>query len=182
MSTPKILAISGSLREKSLNTASLRVIQGLAGDRADVTIYSLKDIPLYNGDLDTDEGVPAVNDLKAAIEEADAVIFATPEYNYSITGVLKNAIDWASRPAFQSCLKDKPIGIVSASMAFTGGVRAQSTLKYILSGTLSNVLPAHECVIAAAHTKFDADGNITDDVTRDHLGKVLDTILAHLAA
>lgn len=176
----KILGISGSLREASINTLLLRTIQLRAPERTTFDIADLSSIPLYNEDLEDESGGPAVvADFRTAIDEADALIIATPEYNYSIPGVLKNALDWASRPAFESVLKHKVIGIVSASPAFTGGVRAQQHLKSVLAGTLSYVVPMPEVVVPAAHTLV-SGGDITDERTLRHLddllGKVMDAV------
>jgi len=180
MSLPKIIGLSGSLRSASLNTASLRKVAELAAGKADMTIYPLDDIPMYNGDMDVDGGPDAVQKLKAAIEAADALIIATPEYNYSVPAVLKNAIDWCSRPAFNSVLKDKPVGIFSASMAFTGGVRAQAHLKTILGGTLSKVVACPEVLVASAHKLMDDNNVLADETTITYLGGLLDATLADI--
>lgn len=173
----KILGISGSLREASLNSLLLRTMQARAPERVTVEIADLSAIPLYNEDLEDESGGPAaVADFKSAIEEADALIIATPEYNYSIPGVLKNALDWASRPGFESVLKHKPVGIISASPAFTGGVRAQHHLKAVLAGTLSYVVPMPEVAVPTAH-KVVTDGEITDERTLRHLDGLLGSVM-----
>lgn len=175
----KILAISGSLRKESLNTAVLKTLKSRAPKSVSIEITSLEEIPLYNADIDTDPPLKAVGNFKKAIEEADAIIIATPEYNYSVPGVLKNAIDWASRPAFNSVLKNKVVGIVSVSMAPTGGVRAQQHLKTILSGTLSRVVLLPETMVAGAHNLVE-NGLINDEHTLAHLDRFLETVMADI--
>lgn len=171
----KILGISGSLRKGSFNTAILKTMQSRYSDNIEFEIADLSDIPLYNSDLDGDNPPEAVKRFKIAIENADALIIATPEYNYSLSGVLKNAIDWASRPAFKSPLKDKHVGIISSSMGFTGGVRAQQHLKTVLLGTLSNVVSMPEIVIGGIHNQI-KDGVLADENTLKYLDGLVDTL------
>lgn len=163
--TLNILALSGSLRSRSTNTALLNAAAELAPVGVAVTLYDYADVPLYNGDLSVPE---AVERLRAAITEADAVLIATPEYNYSIPGVLKNAIDWASRPAYASPFRGKPTAVVSAAASFVGGARAQQHAKTVLLGMGAPVFPWPELLVGAAHKKVE-DGRLTDEVTRDHL-------------
>lgn len=170
----KILGISGSLRAGSFNTALLKVAAELA-QKAGVKfeIYDISDIPFYNSDLDADNKPDAVVKFNAAIKNADGLLFSTPEYNYSIPGVLKNAIDWASRPGFNAALTKKPCGIVSASMSTLGGARAQIHLRDILFGTLSPVHLAAEFLLASAHKAFDENGKLTDQKTEEFLDKYI---------
>lgn len=170
-----IIGISGSLRKGSLNTAILKTMMDRAPEGVQMTLAEIGDIPHYNGDLDVDGGPKVVKSFKEKIANADALIIATPEYNYSVPGVLKNALDWASRPAFNSVLKDKKVVVLSSSMAFTGGVRAQQTLKYILSGTLSNVVNMPEVVVGAAHTVIE-NGKINDETTLKFLDGVFEAL------
>jgi chromate reductase len=162
-----ILAISGSLREKSLNTALLRAAQKHAPDGVSVTLYpGLAEVPSYNGDLDNDQDLPAaVADLRSAITAADGLLIATPEYNYSVPGVLKNAIDWASRPNPGSSLQHKNIAIAGASRGNFGTSRAQMALRQVFVGTHSNVVLRPEALVFGAHQRFDEGGNLTDEVT-----------------
>jgi chromate reductase len=171
-----ILAISGSLRSGSLNTAVLRTLQHRAPGGTQIDMADLKRIPLYDDDIESEQLPDSVTVFKSAIQAADALIIATPEYNYSVTGVLKNAIDWASRPAYQSVLKGKVVGIVSASPAFTGGVRAQQHLKTILSGTLSRVVNHPEVLVASAH-KVIEDGLVTDQRTLGQLDGLFNAVI-----
>ena len=162
-----IVAISGSLRKASLNTALLEAAKNYFPAGTVVTIYAIDDLPLYNQDLDTEQKPDSVVRFKQVIDAADAVLIATPEYNYSIPGGLKNAIDWASRPAFQSPLAHKPVAVMSASMALTGGARAQAHLKQILLGVLSSVYNAPEFLVPVAHQAFSESGQLQDaDVAR----------------
>src|ERR1700691_6240204 len=123
--TVRIVGISGSLRKGSFSTAILRILAQKAAPAVEIQVVTLEDIPLYNEDLDHEPEIPAVAELKELIAGSDGVLIATPEYNHGIPGVLKNALDWVSRPVFQSCLKNKPVSIISSSKAFTGGERAQ---------------------------------------------------------
>ena len=121
-----ILAIPGSLRARSLNRAALRAAQTLTPPGVTLELVELADIPLYNGDIDNDGGPAPVRAFKQRITAADGLLIATPEYNYSIPGVLKNAIDWASRPAYKSPLAGKPVAMFGAAGGFVGGARALS--------------------------------------------------------
>lgn len=107
------------------------------------------------------------------IADADGILIATPEYNYSVPGVLKNAIDWASRPAFNSVMRGKPTGVISASMSHTGGVRAQVHLRDIILATLTPVYLAPDFALASAHTAFDEQGRLADKKTRDFIQQYL---------
>jgi chromate reductase len=172
--TVQILGIAGSLRAGSYNAALLRAAQALAPDGMSIGIISIDTIPLYNDDVRAQGYPPQVADFRARIKAADGVLIATPEYNYSIPGVLKNAIDWASRPPEQP-FEGKPVGIIGASMGALGGGRAQYHLRQCFVFLDSLVMNRPEVMIPAAHTKFDADGHLTDQVSRDFL-------TAHLVA
>ncbi len=133
---------------------------------------TLETIPLYNEDLDCEPALPAIVGLRTAIAESDGVIIATPEYNHGIPGVLKNALDWASRPAFESCFRGKPVLSISSSKAFTGGVRAQYQLRETLVSMLAQVIPGPEVVIGGVHTKM-ADGRFTDAASLEFMKDAL---------
>ncbi|WP_105102886.1 NADPH-dependent FMN reductase [Microbulbifer pacificus] len=168
----KILAISGSLRQSSFNSAALRVAEELAGDGASFTFADLSGIPLYDQDL-RDKHVPeAVQTLGNQVLDADAILFSTPEYNYSVSGVLKNAIDWLSRLDPQP-FADKPVAVMSASMSAFGGARAQYDLRRILIYLDAHFVNKPEVMIAFAHQKFDDDGTLGDDDTRLFIGKLV---------
>jgi chromate reductase len=174
MSVVKILGISGSLRKASFNSAALRAAKELAPEGVEFTIHEgLRDIPPYDDDLRTGEGYPgSVQAFRAAIKAADAVLIATPEYNYSISGVLKNGIDWASRPPEQP-FDGKPIAIMGASGGMLGTARAQYDLRKMFVFLNSHVLNKPEVMIAQAASKFDADGRLTDETTRGLIAQQL---------
>lgn len=169
----KILAISGSLRKDSLNTQLLKTVAEFVDQGTSIEVFDLADIPLYSGDLDGDTKPVPVQALLDAIADADGMLIATPEYNYSIPGVLKNAIDWASRPAFNSVMCGKPTGVVSSSMSSLGGARAQVHLRDILAATLTPVYLAPDFALASAHTAFDKEGRLIDEATRNFLKRYM---------
>ena len=168
-----LLGFAGSLREGSLNRAALLAAVDLAPEGTTIETLGLETIPLYNGDLDVDGGPEPVRTFKERIAQADGLLIVTPEYNYSIPGVLKNALDWASRPAYKSVLAHKPVAFFGASMSPLGTARAQSQLKHVLLGTLSEVFPYPEVLVGAAHKKFDESGKLTDAATGEHIAKLL---------
>lgn len=168
---PTIVGLSGSLRKASFNSALLRALQKLELPLS-LRVHDYSDVPLYNGDLDGDDKPAGVQRLKDAIAAADGLLIATPEYNYGIPGVLKNALDWASRPAFKSVLVGKPVAVVSTSPGLTGGVRAQAQLKAVLLGVLAAPFPHPETVIPQVSGKLDGDA-ITDTPTREALERML---------
>lgn len=174
-----LVAISGSLRKASTNTALLRAIatQGLLPDDVRVVVHDISDLPLYNGDLETGDPPAAVVALRQAIREADGLLLATPEYNHSISGVLKNAIDWASRPAFQGVLAGTPTAFVSVAPGAIGGARAQQHLKPILLSAMAWVFPGPEVVVNHSGDKLDGD-TIVDPSTRDFIAKYLTDFVA----
>ena len=177
----RLVGISGSLREGSLNTALLRSAQELVPEGANLSIASIAEIPLYNGDLDVDGGPPSVLTLKQQIREADGLVLATPEYNYGIPGVLKNAIDWASRPGFKSVLAGKPVAIIGAAPGVIGTARAQAQLKQVLLGTLSELFPYPELLVGRAHERI-RDGRLQDEQTRTAMQQMLEAYVGWIGA
>ncbi len=177
----KIMAISGSLRDSSFNTAILRTMAERAPEGVEITLTDISALPFYNEDADVDGGPSVVQSFKADIAAADALLIATPEYNYSVPGVLKNAIDWASRPGYKSVLKDKHVALLSASMAGTGGVRAQQHLKNVFMATLSRVYTAPEVVVGRAQDMVE-DGRVTDATTLKFLDRLLTGFVAEVTA
>ena len=169
MATYNVLGICGSLRAKSYNRSALHAAAEMMPAGMQLSIAEYADVPLFNQDVQN-QGIPAsVTRLAEAISAADAVLMASPEYNFSVSGVLKNAIDWLSRvpaPPF----KDKPVAILSATMGPLGGGRHQYELRKILGSQDALVLVKPEVFINMAHTKFDAEGKLTDDATRKMLG------------
>jgi chromate reductase, NAD(P)H dehydrogenase (quinone) len=166
-----VLGICGSLRKASFNMAALRACGELMPAGMKLTIARIDDIPLFNQDV-FDAGIPEpAKRLRAEIKQADGVLIASPEYNFSLTPALKNAIDWASRPPDQSW-QDKPIAIFSASQGPLGGARVQYDLRRILGQLWGHVLPRPEVFIGAAPGKF-ADGRLTDEATKKFLTDLL---------
>lgn len=169
-----VLGIAGSLRRGSYNSAALRAAQELAPEGMEVGIFGgLRDIPPYDDDVRQEQGYPpAVQDLRARIKAADALLVVTPEYNYSVPGVLKNAIDWASRPPEQP-FDGKPVAIMGASPGALGTARAQYHLRQMFVFLNGMVLNRPEVMIAQAATRFDAEGRLTDEKTREFVHALL---------
>src|SRR5687768_12340475 len=177
MSNPvRILGIACTLRRDSYTRATLRAATELAPEGASIETFELDGIPGFNQD-DEQNPPDKVVELKKRIREADALLFVTPEYNYSIPGVLKNAIDWASRPYGDSAWSGKPAAIMGASVGNIGTARAQYHLRQIF--VFLNVIPINqpEVMIGKASERFDAEGNLTDDSTRDHIRKLLESLV-----
>jgi len=169
----RILGISGSLRRDSHNTSLLRAAAEAAGPDIELELYEgLKDVPPYDEDDDVHPRPAAVARLNEAIEEADAVLFSTPEYNSSIPGQLKNAIDWVSRPLATNALRNKPVAVVGASTGGFGAVWAQAELRKVLAVLGARVIDI-ELPVPHAHTRFD-EGDLTDDEIRTALAEVLE--------
>ena len=176
----RILAIPGSLRLGSYNRRLLLEIAKALRGRAEVEIFDLHPIPMYNQDMDVDGGPEVVRDLKRRVAEADAVIFATPEYNGSVPGVLKNAIDWLSRPAGQSVLRDKPVAILGASTGRGATQRAQEHLRFVLSRIGARVFESAQVQMSGAGERFAEDGSLADEVSREQLRAFTDGVLSWL--
>lgn len=171
-----ILGIAGSLRRQSYNRSALRAAQELAPAGVTVNNFELDGIPAFNED--EEKNPPAiVVELKKQIRSADALLIVTPEYNYSVPGVLKNAIDWASRPYGDSAWSGKPAAIMGASIGSIGTARAQYHLRQIF--VFLNVFPINqpEVMIGNASERFDANGNLTDDETRGFIRKLLQELV-----
>jgi chromate reductase len=162
--SPVLLGMSGSLRTGSYSNAVLATLREKFAGRADLQLYDLAPIPLYNQDFEGDRRPPAVKKLLADIEAADGLVFCAPEFNHSIPGVLKNAIDWASRPAFQSVLAYKPVAIMATSRGPLGGARCLEHMKVALDSCLSRVTLAREVIITAAETKI-RDSRLVDETS-----------------
>ena len=161
-----VLAMSGSMRRASHNTALLRTAQRNGPPGLSIDLYTgLADIPPYNQDHDGDHPPEPVADLRAAIAAADGLLIASPEYNHSVPGVLKNALDWASRPNPGSCLVGKPIAVMGASPGNFGTVLGQQALRQVLAATRSHVLVEPQLLIFGSLRRFDEAGNLTDATT-----------------
>ncbi|MDF2813985.1 MAG: NADPH-dependent reductase [Paenibacillus sp.] len=171
----KIVAIVGSLRKESYNLKLAKFIQNRYNERFDLEILNIRDLPHYDQDNENDAPA-AVKEFKQKVKAADVVLWVTPEYNYSIPGVLKNAIDWLSR--VDKVMIGKPSWIIGATMGGLGTVRAQQHLRDILfsSGVSSPIMPGNEVYVGAVHEKFDQEGNFTHEPTI----KFLDTVVENL--
>jgi chromate reductase len=167
-----VLGVCGSLRKKSFNMAALRAAGDLMPPGMTLHITSIADLPMYNQDV-LDAGMPEpVKRFRTEIAQADGVLIASPEYNFSVTAPLKNAIDWASRPPDQ-VWQEKPIAIFSATVGPVGGARVQYDLRRILGQIWGFVLPRPEVFIGNAASKFDADLRLTDETTKKFLTDLL---------
>jgi chromate reductase len=176
----RILAISGSLRSGSHNTMLLRAAEELLSPEDSLELWEgLREVPPYDEDDDVEPAPPAVAALRAAIDSADAVLVATPEYNSSIPGALKNALDWASRPRATAALGNKPVAVIGASAGMFGGVWAQAELRKVLGATGARVAEV-EVAVGRAAEKFDADGRLIDEEIRGQLADALATLKAEV--
>jgi chromate reductase, NAD(P)H dehydrogenase (quinone) len=174
----RVLGISGSLRRDSHNSALLRAAGELVEERGvEFEVFdALKAIPPYDEDDDIGDGPAAVADLRHAIASADAVLFATPEYNSSIPGVLKNAVDWASRPREASSLANKPVAVIGASTGMFGAVWAQAELRKVLGATGARAMEV-ELAVGHAHEQLDASGRPKDPAQAEALGDAVGMLL-----
>jgi chromate reductase len=174
----KVLAISGSLRGGSHNTKLLRAAAEFLPDDVEFELWDgLKAVPPYDEDDDKDPAPAAVTRLRAAIAGADAVLIATPEYNSSLPGQLKNALDWASRPVATSVLRNKPVAVIGASIGAFGAVWAQGELRKVLAAIGARVVEA-EVAVGHAHERFDDEGRLSDEELRGQLVEAVDILVA----
>jgi chromate reductase len=177
MSPPvRIFGVAGSLRRASYNRGALRAAAGVLPEGCTLDVFDLEGLPGFSEDLERTPPEKVV-DLKRRIRAADAVLFATPEYNYSVPGVLKNAIDWASRPYGDSAWNGKPAAIMGASVGTLGTGRAQYHLRQMM--VFLNMFPVNqpEVMISGAAAKFDAEGNLTDEETRKRIQKLVGSLV-----
>jgi len=173
--TIHILGFAGSLSKQSINRAALKIAQELVPEGAEMEIITLDEIPLYNQDFEN-EPPQAVRELKEKMRQADALFIVTPEYNYSLSGVLKNAIDWVSRPANSCPMTHKPTAIMGAGGRF-GTVRAQLHLRQILLFLDVSVITKPEVMILNAWEKFDSEGHLLDEKTREQIALLVYTLV-----
>lgn len=174
----KVLAVSGSLRRDSHNTQLLRAAAELAGDGVELVLWEgLKAVPPYDADDDGPEAPAAVAELRSAVAGADALLFATPEYNASIPGQLKNALDWVSRPLASNPLRNKPMAVVGASTGVFGAVWSQAELRKVLQTMGARVLETG-VACASAPTRFDENGRLLDESLRSELAALLEELAA----
>lgn len=177
MPDAKILGIAGSLRQASFNRWALKAAQSLVPAGASLEVFELDGITPYN--QDHEKQPPArVAELKSRVRAADAILFCTPEYNYSVPGVLKNAIDWASRPYGDSAWQGKPVAVMGASVGMLGSARAQYHLRQ--SFVFLNMYPVNqpEVLIANAAQRFNERGELTDETSRELIRKLLAELVA----
>ena len=170
--TIHVLGFSGSLRKASFNTGLLNEAGKLLPDDVTLETFDLSPIPFYNADVEAEGAPDAVRLFKERMAAADALLIATPEYNYSVTGVLKNAIDWASRPPKDSPFVGKPVAIMGAGGLY-GTVRSQLHLRQILLSTGANVLTRPDVHVMRSWEKFDSEGNLTDEETMERIARLM---------
>ena len=172
----KILGIAGSLRKQSYNRAALRAAQQLCPGEARIDIFELDGIPAFS--QDEEQNAPQkVADLKGRIRAADAILIATPEYNYGMPGVLKNAIDWASRPYGDNAWSGKPVAIMSAALSMGGGVRAQYQLRQAFVFLNMDAVVQPEVAIGNAPQRYDAQGNLTDETSKKLIAQLVKNLV-----
>jgi chromate reductase, NAD(P)H dehydrogenase (quinone) len=175
----KVLAISGSLRRDSHNTALLRAAAELLSPSVELELYDgLKQVEPYDEDDDAGGGPAGARDFREAIASADAILFATPEYNSSIPGQLKNAVDWASRPKGENALWGKPVAVVGASTGMFGAVWSQAELRKVLGASGARVLDLELPIPHAHEAAFAEDGRLADAETRDRYTEILDELVS----
>jgi chromate reductase len=176
----KVLGISGSLRRDSYNTKLLRAAEELLPPGVELEIYpGLKAVPPYDEDDDVQPAPPAVAAFRDAIAQADAILIATPEYNASIPGQLKNALDWASRPATTNVLRNKAVAVVGASTGAFGAVWSQGELRKVLATIGARVVEG-DVAVGHAPTRFDSDGRLVDDDLREQLDEVVASLVGEV--
>ena len=168
-----VVGFAGSLRRGSYNRALLRAATELAPSTIHIVIHELDGIPLYNGDVELDGAPSSVVQLRDAIRKSEGLLIATPEYNHGVPGVLKNTIDWLSRPPRDSALNGKVAAVMGASPGMTGTARGQSQLRQAFVFTNTYALLQPEVLVGRAHEKFDADGRLVHQATRDVLATFL---------
>jgi chromate reductase, NAD(P)H dehydrogenase (quinone) len=170
----RIVAFAGSLRRRSYNRALIDAARELAPEGMSIEPIEIGNLPFYNADLEAEGDPPAVAEFKAALEQADGLLIATPEYNEGIPGLLTNALDWGSRLPGRAPLSGKPVAMVGASPSQIGTARAQVHLRQILGHVHARVLPPPELLVNQAGTRFDADLRLTDESTRRILASLLE--------
>jgi chromate reductase len=174
----QIVAFAGSLRRASYNRGLTRAAVDEAPDGVAIDLFDLRGIPLYDQDLE-DAGEPAsVVAFKSALARADALLVATPEYNHGVPGVLRNALDWASRPRITSPLRDKPVAVMGASTGRGATARAQAQLRDAFVFTGACVMPQPELLVGIASEHFDADGDVIDPELRQQVREMVDGLAA----
>lgn len=174
----KVAGFAGSLRKASFNRALLRAAVELAPAGMTIEVLEIGAIPLYDADVEADGDPAPVAEFKHAVDAADGLLIATPEYNYGVPGVTKNVIDWASRPPRKSVLDGKPVAVMGATPGMWGTARGQAQLRQAFTFTNSYAMQQPEILVARAGEKFDANGRLVDDTTREYLAKFLVAFVA----
>jgi chromate reductase len=169
----RVVAFAGSLRKASYNRGVLFALGELAPPEMAIEIHGIDGIPLYDQDVETEGTPPSVQRLRDVITACDGLIIATPEYNAGIPGVLKNTVDWLSRPPGHSVLTGKPSAVLGVTPGQLGTARAQGQLRAALEFSTAPVMPGPQVFIGRAREKFDAEGRLTDEKTRAYLAKYL---------
>ncbi len=175
----RLVGMSGSLRTGSYSNAILETLREKFAGRADLVVYDLAPIPLYNQDFEGDKRPPVVKKLLADIADADGLVLCAPEFNHSIPGVLKNAIDWASRPAFESVLAYKPVAIMATSRGPLGGARCLEHMRVALDSCLSRIALAREVIISGTDNKI-RDGRLVDETSLGFAGGAVEALIAEI--
>jgi chromate reductase len=174
----RVLGIAGSLRAGSYNRALLAAARELAPPGVEIEEFELRELPLYDGDVEAAGDPASVQAFKGAIRGADALLIATPEYNRGVPGVLKNAVDWASRPPLGSPLAGKPVALMGASTGRGGTARAQEQLRAALEFSRAAVLAAPEVLVSEAYLRFEGQGRLVDEETRGQIRALLEALSA----
>jgi chromate reductase len=183
MAKIRVVGIAGSVRERSYNRWLLDAAREFLPEDVSFEIVRIDNLPFYDQDMDKPERLPeAVRRFREQIRGADGLLIATPEYNYSISGVLKNAIEWASRPVSDPSLRGKPVALMGAATGMFGTVRAQLALRQIFAGTNNPVVNRPEVLVPLAASKFDEHGRLTDPATRTILEQSMASFVDHLRA
>ena len=175
----RLVGMSGSLRTGSYSNAVLETLREKFAGRAELIVYDLAPIPLYNQDFEGDKRPPVVKKLLADIADADGLVLCAPEFNHSIPGVLKNAIDWASRPAFESVLAYKPVAIMATSRGPLGGARCLEHMRVALDSCLSRIALAREVIISATDSKI-RDGRLVDEISLGFASGAVEALIAEI--
>jgi len=173
----KILGIAGSLRKDSYNKGALRAAQSLCPDGARIEIYDIAGLPLFNQDEEKNP-TPRVSEFKQKIRDADAILLVTPEYNYGVPGVMKNALDVASRPYGDNAWNGKPVALMSAAASIAGGIRAQYQVRQCFVFLNMDAVTQPEVAIGNAQQRFDANGNLTDETSKKLIRQLLENLVA----
>lgn len=174
----KLLVVIGSLRAAAFSRKLGQAVVDLAPEGVETECVDGRDLPLYDQDLDGEDKPASVNAVLSQVAGSDGLVFVCPEFNYGIPGTLKNLVDWASRPAYNSPLKGKPSLVIGLSVAPSGGARAHAQLGTVLAGTLTPVFVGPGFLVPAVHEKFDESGALTDELTKVRLVRTLEDFAA----